>query len=336
MRAAVLQFAATPFDRERNLDTAARLARTAVDQGAQLVVLPEYFNTGLVYSPRLKPAAEPEDGPTLVWLAAQSRALGVHLAGGLLLRRAGRVQSVLALAAPDGRQHLAARRHPLLWERCTFEPGAGPAVAAAIAETALGRLGLLAGWDAAHPAAWAGLTGQVEAVLVSAAPARLHRAVLNFPGAQKVYLAQLMPALLRQREALDGLFSAHTAACAAAVGAPVAQAVLAGRFVTPLPLAGFSLLAAAWRQPRYWPLARPARLASLRATFYGGSALYASDGAVLAQVTDETGLAVADLPPRAASRPRALPRPPLPVELRLLMALLRPLAAGAYRQNRVA
>src|SRR5258706_875356 len=114
-----------------------------------------------------------------------------------------------------------------------------------------------------------------------------------------------MPALLRQRETLDELFSAHTAACAAAVGAPVVQAVMAGRFVTPLPLARFSLLAAAWRQARYWPLARPARLASLRATFYGGSAVHGSDGPTLAPVTDEEGLAVAELPRPAAGPPRA-------------------------------
>lgn len=333
MRSAALQFPATPFDREHNLATAARLARAAVDQGAQLLVLPELFNTGLVYSPRLKQAAEPEDGPTLAWLAAQSRALGAHLAGSLLLRRAGQVHNVLALAAPDGARHLYAKRYPFLWERCSFAPGRQPV----IAETALGRLGLLVGWDAVHPAAWAGYAGQVDAVLIAAAPARLHRAVLNFPGAQKAYLAQLLPALLRERDGLDGLFSAHTAACAAALGVPVVQAVMAGRFVTQLPLARVSLLAAAWRQPRYWPLARQARLASLRATFYGGSAIYGPDGALLAEAAGEEGLAVADLPPRAAAGPaRSVPRPRLPAELRRFEWLLRPLAASVYHQNRVA
>ena len=332
MRAAALQYLATPFDRERNLATAARLARAAVDQGAQLVLLPELFNIGLVYSPRLKPAAEPEDGPTVTWLAAQSQALGAHLGGTLLLRHAGRVHNVFVLAAPGGGQHRYAQRYPCLWERCSFEPGRQPVVA----ETALGRLGLLAGWDSAHPAAWQAYAGQVEAVLIAAAPPRLHRAVLNLPGAQKVYLAQLLPALLREREALDGLFAAHTAACAAALGVPVVQAVMAGRFVTPVPLARVSLLAAAWRQPRYWPLARQAPLASLRATFYGGSAIYGPAGATLAQAGGDEGLALADLPPGAPARPAgAAPRPRLPAQLRRFELLLRPLTAGVYRQNRV-
>jgi len=333
MRAAALQLFSTPFDRERNLDTAGRLAREAVSQGAQLVVLPELFNTGYVYSPRLTQSAEAEGGPTLTWLRAQSAALGAHLAGALLLRQAGQVHNVFVLAAPDGGLHMAAKRHPFLWERCCFEPGGPPA----IAETALGRLGLLVGWDARQPAAWAAYGGRVDAVLVTSAAARWHRAVLNFPGAQKAYLAQLMPALLRERDALDALPADYSAACAAALGVPVVQAVMAGRFVTQIPLAGFSLLCAAWRRPRYWPLARRARLASLRATFYGGSALYDAHGAALAQVSGEEGSAVADLPPTAwAGPPARVPRPRLPRELAVFERLLRPLAAGAYRRNRVA
>jgi len=342
MRLAAIQFFATPFDRDRNLDTAGRLAGEAAAQGAQCVVLPELFNTGYVYSSRLTQAAEDEDGPTLAWLRERSAALGAHLGGTLLLRQAGHVYNVFVLAAPDGGLQRYAKRHPFLWERCFFEPGAQPA----IAETALGRLGLLVCWDAAQPAAWAAYAGRVDAVLVASAPARFHRAVLNFPAGQKAYLAQLMPALLRQREALDGLYSTHIAACAAALRVPVAHAVMAGRFVTRLPFPRFSLLCAAWRTPRYWPLARAAPLASLRATFYGGSTVYDARGVALAQVEaqpsgqvggligGEEGLAVAAVEPGAAGgQAGAAPRPGVPAELRLFERLLQPLAAGAYRKR---
>ena len=335
MRVAALQLFATPFDRERNTATAGRLARAAVEQGAQLLVLPELFNLGYVYNPRLTQSAEDEGGPTVTWMRAQSAALGAHLAGSLLLRRAGRVTDAFVLAAPDGGLHIAEKRHPFLWERCYFEPGSGPA----IAETALGRLGLLVGWDAVHPASrsWAALAGRVDTVLVASAAVRWHRAVLNFPGAHKVYLAQLMPALLRERDALDELYSSHLAACAASLGVPVLQAVMAGRFVTQLPLARFSLLCAAWRRPRYWPLARQAHLASLRATFYGGSAIYDARGAKLAAAPGEEGSAVAELPTAGQPGPaRRAPRPRLPRELAIFERLLRPLAAGAYNRYKVA
>src|SRR5207248_9372667 len=96
-----------------------------------------------------------------------------------------------------------------------------------------------------------------------------------------------------------------------------------------------------WRQPRYWPLARQARLASLRATFFGGSAIYDAHGATLATVTplapSEEGSALAELPPPTRSGPPGhAPRPPLPRELALFERLLRPLAAGVYRRNKAA
>ncbi len=331
MRLAALQLFATPFDRDRNLATAAALARAAVARGAQVVLLPELFSTGYVYTPRLIEAAEDEAGPTATWLREQSTALGAQLAGSLLLRQAGQVYDALALATPEGGWHTYRKRHPFLWERCYFEPGTQPV----IATTALGRLGLLVCWDIAHPTAWADYAGRVDGLLIVSAPPRFHRAVLNFPGGQKAYLAQLMPALLRQREALDGLYSTHVAECAAALGVPVAHAVMAGRFVTQLPFPRFSLLSAAWRRPRYWPLARQAHRASLRATFYGGSAIYDGQGISVARVEAEEGVAVADVASGPGARHAgSIPRPRLPGELRLFELVLRPLAASAYARQR--
>ena len=316
---AVLQFFSTPLSRERNLAVAARLAQAAAGQGARLLVLPGLFNTGYVYTPRLRAAAETEAGPTLAWLKATSAALGVHLGGALLLRQGSHVYNTFVLAGPNGQLHQACQRRPWLWEHAFFDGGSAPAVA----ETPLGRLGLLVGWDAARPSLWAGLAGKVDALLVASAAPRFHRAVLNFPGARKAYLSQLLPALLRQRDELDGLFSTRLAACAAALGVPVAHAAMSGRFVSQLPYPRLSLLVAVYDQPRYWPLARQAPQASLRATFYAASAIYDGQGETLARVEDEEGLAMAGVTlGQPAARPKPVPRLSVPLELRLLDALL--------------
>jgi predicted amidohydrolase len=328
LRLAALQFFATPFSLERNLAVAARQAQAAAAGGARLLVLPELFNTGYVYTPRLAAAAEDEDGPTVAWLKAQSAGLGITLAGTLLLRQGARVYDTFVLAEPDGRMHQYCKRHQFLWEHGYFGPGASPM----IAETALGRLGLLVGWDAAQPRAWAGYAGRVDAVLAASAAPRFHRAVLNFPGAHKAYLSQLLPALLRQRDILDGLFTTHLAACAAALGVPVVHAGMAGRFVTQVPYPRLSLLLAAWRKPRYWPLVRQAPQASLRASFYGGTAIYDGEGAALASVVDEEGLAVADVEMGAAERkPGRAPGVRLPGEVGVLDGVLRVLGGGGLR-----
>ena len=220
MRVAALQFFATPFDLTRNLETVERLVRAAVARGAHLVVLPELFNTGYVYTPRLFAFAETEDGLTLRHLARLSAELKVHIAGPLLLREGAHVHNVFALVAPDGKIHKYRKRHPFMWERCYFEAGHTPL----IVDTELGRIGLMTCWDIAYRDVSEAYRGRVDMLLIASAPPRLHRAVLNFPLGKRVYLAELMPVLLRDREAIDRWYLEDVAARAAWLGAPSTDA----------------------------------------------------------------------------------------------------------------
>jgi predicted amidohydrolase len=337
MLTAALQFSAVPFDLTRNLETARRLVRQAAENGAQLVVLPELFNTGYVYSSRLAAFAEDPRGVTLRVLGDLSAELGVHIAGSLLLRERGHVYDTLVVIPPGGRLITYRKQHPFLWERCYFEAGQSPC----IAETELGRLGLMVCWDASHPSAWQAYAGRVDAVVIASAPPRLHRAVLNFPLGRKIYAAQLMPGLLRQREALDQLYLEEIGLNAARLAVPVVHAVMAGRFVTELPFPRLSFLAAAISRPRFWPLIAQAHLASLRATFYGGSAIFGPDGAVLARVESDEGIALAETGAAGPSQRRARSEAAPPglsgfAQLRLFERMLLPLASRYYQQHRVA
>jgi predicted amidohydrolase len=336
MRAAAVQFFATPFDRARNLETAERLARGAAAQGARLIVLPELFNTGYVYSARLFAEAEAEDGPTRRWLVRLSAELGAHLAGPLLLREGAHVYNVFVLAAPDGRVHAYRKQRPFLWERCYFEPGGEPLVV----ETGLGRIGLMTCWDIAHRDVSEAYRGRADLLVIASAPPRFHRAVLNFPLGRKIYLAQLVPALLRDRETIDRWYLDEVAARAAWLGVPIVHAVMSGRFVTEVPFPRLSLFAAALARPQYWPYVAQAHLASLRATFYGTSAIFGAQGETLARVEGDEGLALADVPlSRAGGAPaRPVSRsgyllPRVPAQLRVMERLLGPLARGYYRRH---
>lgn len=332
MLLAAAQFFATPLDPARNLETAQRLVRQAAENGAEVVLLPALLNTGYAYTSKLTAAAETRTGPTLSMLGALSRELEVVVAGGLLLRAGRQVFSALAVATPDNRLAVYYQRRVCLWERCYFEPGRAPLVV----ETRVGRLGLLLGWDAADPRAWEAYAGQVDGVLVASAGPRFHRAVLNFPLGRTVYLGQLVPGLVTQRDALDQLLSGPIAVQAARLGVPVAHTAMSGRFVTTFPFPRLSFFVAGLDLPRYWPLAAQAHLASMRATFYGSSAIVGADGGVAARVEGEEGIALAEVKPRPGAG-QALPAAPpglvLPPTVRLLGRLLRPLAAVAYRRN---
>ncbi|HEY4097074.1 MAG TPA: nitrilase-related carbon-nitrogen hydrolase, partial [Baekduia sp.] len=114
MRAAAVQLTATA-DQAINLDTADRLVRAAVRDGAALVVLPEKWS---VYgSPEDQRAgAEALDGPALSWARAIARELEIDLVAGSIAEAPepgaaetrGRNTSVHV--GPDGRDRATYRK----------------------------------------------------------------------------------------------------------------------------------------------------------------------------------------------------------------------------------
>ncbi|MGX5695960.1 carbon-nitrogen hydrolase family protein [Agromyces soli] len=112
---AVAQF--TPSaDVASNLAEIERLARTAVERGARLVVLPEY---AMCFTPELGDemvaAAEPLDGAFVRAFAALAGELGVHLVAGMLERTGdpARFSNTLVAVAPSGQLVAAYRKQHL-------------------------------------------------------------------------------------------------------------------------------------------------------------------------------------------------------------------------------
>ncbi|UOQ88676.1 carbon-nitrogen hydrolase family protein [Agromyces endophyticus] len=106
---AVAQFAPVS-DVAANLETIERLARTAVERGARLVVLPEY---SMFFTPELgqemADAAEPLDGAFVRALGALAGDLGVHLVAGMLEQTDDAVRFSNTLVAVDDDGRLVAR-----------------------------------------------------------------------------------------------------------------------------------------------------------------------------------------------------------------------------------
>jgi N-carbamoylputrescine amidase len=64
---------------EANLGHATSLMERAVDDGAKLILLPEFMPTGYSFSKALWDGAEPREGATANWLRENSERLGVWL-----------------------------------------------------------------------------------------------------------------------------------------------------------------------------------------------------------------------------------------------------------------
>ncbi|QDV43912.1 C-N hydrolase family amidase [Stieleria neptunia] len=101
-RVAAVQMHADLGDVNANMRKASRLANKAVDQGAKVVVLPEFFTSGLGFHPAVLNASRPIDGAPQKMLLDVARR-GVWVGGSFLAESGGHVYNTFMLALPDGR-----------------------------------------------------------------------------------------------------------------------------------------------------------------------------------------------------------------------------------------
>ncbi len=163
MKVAALQTLSTP-DVERNLEAAARLVGQAAEQGAKLVVLPEYFCLmGRSDRDKLSVAETSGQGPIQEALAVMARNHRVWLVGGTLPMQCDmpdRVRNACCVVAPDG-THVArydkihlfryANERESYDEGRTLEAGSTPVTFGATVDGAAWRVGLTICYDLRFP-----------------------------------------------------------------------------------------------------------------------------------------------------------------------------------------
>ncbi len=112
MIVSAIQMDITAGDVEQNHETAARLMHTASEEGAEVIVLPELWNTGYVWLQDESYRGERDirrlaqsvpGGFTAEFLSRQSSELGAWIVGGTIARcEGGDVYNTCAVFAPDG------------------------------------------------------------------------------------------------------------------------------------------------------------------------------------------------------------------------------------------
>ncbi len=177
LKVAVIQMDAIFAPVPQRLARAADIVATAANGGAPLVILPELFNTGYEFHERNYALAEAIDGQTATWIKAQAAQHNVHLAGSFLLLDKTDIYNTALLAAPDGRTWRHDKVNVILWERAYFREGRQ----ATIADTDLGKLGLMICSDTLHPGLWEQYAGKVHAMVLMFSPGNTGQAHLIFP-----------------------------------------------------------------------------------------------------------------------------------------------------------
>ncbi len=238
LKVAIVQLDVTPDPTSDRLARAERLITQAAQDGAQLVALPEVFNTGYRYSDENFQRAEPLDGLTVTWMKNLSVRLNIHLAGSILLRDGGEIYNALLLTAPDGQLWRYDKNYPWGWERAYFRAGHG----AQVAHTALGDIGLLICWDVAHPNLWQQYAGKVDLMLITSCTPDLGRPTYELGDGERWTMDRLGPLMQSMSYTAERVFGIGMNRFTAWLGVPLLNTVASGHFRSPVPNPRMTLL----------------------------------------------------------------------------------------------
>lgn len=333
---ATLQLNVTPSPLSERLASAEKLVTQAAQAEAQLIVLPELFNTGYAYRDENFSLAETSNGPTATWMKQTSTQLGIHLAGSLLLRDGEEIYNALLLYAPDGRVWRYDKYYPWGWERAYFRERH----AIRIAETDLGAIGLMLCWDIAHAKLWQQYAGKVDLILACSCPPNIPDPTYHFPNGSQVIGAQMGPIISALRQSALQVFRDTPAQQTAWLGVPFVSSTACGivRTSLPNPLGSFLgfMLAAPWLI-RYLPQVKQVEVS---AQLVEAARIFASDGRQLAKLQQEQGeaftIANVDIPTKRPQPKGLQPKPPVPWLAYLISdKLLTTLSAGTYARRSI-
>lgn len=218
---AAVQMETRPFAVEDNLSRATSHVRRACSEGAEVVVLPELFNTGYCYDKRLLEHREPIGGRTTQWMQDHSRREKVYLAACLAEEAPYGCYDTLVLTSPCGTIHTYRKRYPAFFEKLYFSAGHSEG----IFRTAIGRIGVMVCWDMVQPRLLREMKGRIDLLLISSAWPDMTTGNIPVPLFSKWMSRQ--PAFTPARLANE-------------LGVPVVYANKAGQFRTRIPFLGFA------------------------------------------------------------------------------------------------
>lgn len=126
MRVAATQLLLAQGDVEGNCERAIALARLAARERAEVVVLPEFFTSGVAIDDgMLSVPRRNRDARVLERLKAESRALGIIISGSTLSIRDGDVFNSMVVVRPDGTVFVHDKDLPTQFENAYYAPGDG-------------------------------------------------------------------------------------------------------------------------------------------------------------------------------------------------------------------
>jgi predicted amidohydrolase len=284
---------ATPAPKSDRLDHAEKLVAEAARAGAQLVVLPELFNTGYAYTDANFLLAEPLNGMTGTWLNEAATRFNIHLAGTFLHLERGEIYNTMLLFSPAGNCWRYDKSYPWAWERGYFRGKRGTT----IAKTELGDLGMMICWDIGHLNMWKQYAGKIDMIIIASCPPNAGQAAFDFPDGEKIDFNEMGPQMNSLEDVGPQFFGEMVYQQARWLGVPVVNSGASGNVRTYIPRATTLLRMFALAQPRLGALVPKASQLQMSCGMIPSCKIVDAGGQQLAECdpTAEEGFVVADV-----------------------------------------
>ncbi len=220
MRVAAVQMIAKLADVDYNLERAEKLVEKAFSEGSEMVILPEFFTTGVAFHPDMLAAALPFEGPALEMLRGAARRHGGYAGGSFLASREGDNYNAFVLAFPDGDYAVHEKDQPTMWENCYYLGGKDEG----ILHTPRGPVGAALCWELVRTRTVHRLKGKVDLLVGGSCWWTVPDRAIPLPGKKKVHRRNLE--IMRETPVR----------MARLLGVPVVHAAHAGDFEARMPL----------------------------------------------------------------------------------------------------
>jgi len=219
------------------------------------------------------------------WMEAVAARHDVHLAGSLYIQDDKEIYDSQIIMSPSGQHWRYDKNYPWLFERAYFQAGNE----IMIADTEIGKLGMMICWDYAHPELWQRYAGKIDALIVTSSPPNMERFKLLMPNGNKVDARALGPLINRARYAGDQPFGEDLNAQADWLGVPLVNSGGTGQFRSHLPGARAMYIPFTMFRPDLWGQVSQAHEVEMVTDFYSVAKVVSADGKVLAQAEEKTG-----------------------------------------------
>lgn len=146
---------------ETNLRIAERLATDAFREGADWVILPEFFTSAVAFHPKMLDVARPIDGEPMQLLKNLAVEHNGVVGGSFIALRENDSFNTFVLVFPDGATYFHDKDQPTMWENCYYVGGSDDGVL----ETPAGNVGVALCWEFVRSRTVRRLAGRVDLVV---------------------------------------------------------------------------------------------------------------------------------------------------------------------------